>query len=252
MSTWILLRGLTRESRHWGNFIDVFKEQIADTQVISLDFPGNGRLHQVSSPCSIGAMVEFCRSELREQNISPPYHLLALSLGGMVAVEWAARHSQEVKAAVLINTSMRPFSTLRQRLRPSAYRTLLRLAFTSVSDAQWETEVLRLTSNHVSADEVLNDWVAYRRANPVARSNALRQLLAAARYRAPLRKPVTRLLVLISSRDALVDPQCSRQLATAWQADLAEHSSAGHDLPLDDGDWVARQVRDWLQESRHS
>jgi len=61
---------------------------------------------------------------------------------------------------------------------------------------QWETEVLRLTSNHVSADEVLSDWLAYRRANPVARSNALRQLLAAARYRAPLLKPVTRLLIL--------------------------------------------------------
>src|SRR5882757_10717260 len=102
MSTWILLRGLTRESRHWGNFIDVFKEQVAATQLISLDFPGNGRLHHVSSPCSIGAMVEFCRSELRAQNIPPPYHLLALSLGGMVAVEWAAHQPQEVTAAVLI------------------------------------------------------------------------------------------------------------------------------------------------------
>jgi hypothetical protein len=24
------------------------------------------------------------------------------------------------------------------------------------------------------------------------------------------------------------------------------HPSAGHDLPLDDGPWVAAQVRDWL------
>jgi pimeloyl-ACP methyl ester carboxylesterase len=246
MNTWILLRGLTRESRHWGNFIGVFKELVRDAQIVSLDFPGNGRLHHLSSPRSIGAMVEFCRAELRAQNIPPPYHLLALSLGGMVAVEWTARHPQEVTAGVLINTSMRPFSVLRQRLRPSTYPTLLRLAFTAVSDAQWETEVLRLTSNHVGADEVLSDWIAYRQANPVSRSNALRQLLAAASYRAPRLKPVTRLLILTSSRDALVDPQCSRQLAAAWRAELAEHPSAGHDLPLDDGVWVARQVRDWL------
>jgi hypothetical protein len=28
---------------------------------------------------------------------------------------------------------------------------------------------------------------------------------------------------------------------------LALHPTAGHDLPLDDGDWVARVVRLWLR-----
>ena len=54
-------------------------------------------------------------------------------------------------------------------------------------------------------------------------------------------------LVLAGAGDALVDPECSRTLARRWQADYAEHSAAGHDLALDDGPWVARQVRGWLE-----
>jgi len=105
MSTWILLRGLTRESRHWGNFIDVFKEQVAATRIVSLDFPGNGRLHHLSSPCSIGAMVEFL--SLR---VARAKHFAAVSSVSVVAgrngrSRMGCAHPQEVKAAVLINTS---------------------------------------------------------------------------------------------------------------------------------------------------
>ena len=28
MSTWVLLRGLTRESRHWGDFPDILREHL--------------------------------------------------------------------------------------------------------------------------------------------------------------------------------------------------------------------------------
>jgi hypothetical protein len=35
-------------------------------------------------------------------------------------------------------------------------------------------------------------------------------------------------------------------LVDRWKTSLAIHPDAGHDLPLDDAAWVARQVRDWL------
>jgi len=44
----------------------------------------------------------------------------------------------------------------------------------------------------------------------------------------------------------MVHPRCSQRLARAWGAQFALHPSAGHDLPLDDGDWVAREVKSWL------
>ena len=95
---------------------------------------------------------------------------------------------------------------------------------------------------------MLPPWVGVRQARPVSRSNALRQLMAAARYRAPLQAPVPRMLLLGSQNDGLVSGQCSQAIAQAWQVPLALHPSAGHDLPLDDGPWVLAQIRRWLAQ----
>ena len=250
MSTWIFLRGLTRESRHWGSFPAVFRARIPEAEVVALDLPGNGSLHRMRSPANVAAMAEHCRAELAAQGIRPPYRVLAMSLGAMVAVAWAERHPQEVRGCVLINTSLRPFSPFYRRLRPANYPALLRLSAFGGGAETWESAIFGMTSN-LSARRVqtLAAWTAWRNEHPVSRGNALRQLWAASRYRAPARKPCARTLVLASAQDALVDPHCSRRLAQLWHADFAEHPRAGHDIPLDDGVWVVEQVRRWLLAS---
>ena len=111
-----------------------------------------------------------------------------------------------------------------------------------------EATILRLTSRLAGKRAaIVQAWSAWRREQPVATANALRQLWAAARYRAPAHRPAVPLLVLAGAGDELVDPCCSRRLAALWQTAFAEHPAAGHDVPLDDGAWVARQVRDWLR-----
>jgi pimeloyl-ACP methyl ester carboxylesterase len=95
-------------------------------------------------------------------------------------------------------------------------------------------------------DHVVNGWIAIRQSRPVRRSNALRQLIAAARFRAPRTVTVPTLL-LASAGDGLVDGRCSMTIARRWKCALAIHPTAGHDLPLDDGEWVAKQVHDWLE-----
>jgi pimeloyl-ACP methyl ester carboxylesterase len=193
-------------------------------------------------------MVEHCRNALREQGIRPPYFLLAMSLGAMVAAEWAARHPEDLSGCVLIGTSFGGISPFHQRLRPRNYATLLGLALPGMNDAAREAAVLRLTSNLAeNRDRIVQDWSAWRREHPVSRANALRQLWAAARYRLPAQRPAVPMLVLAGAGDALVDPACSRELARRWQTGYAEHPAAGHDLPLDDGAWVARQVREWME-----
>jgi hypothetical protein len=89
--------------------------------------------------------------------------------------------------------------------------------------------------------------VSYRQQCPVSRANALRQLIAAARYRAPTHEPATGILLLGSTHDALVNSLCSKALAEAWQVPLALHPTAGHDLPLDDPQWVAREIGEWVE-----
>ncbi|MDT4885930.1 hypothetical protein FQZ97_1222250 [compost metagenome] len=106
-----------------------------------------------------------------------------------------------------------------------------------------------MTSNRVQAHEpVLQDWVAARAQRPVSAANALRQLVAAARFSAAPAAPIPKVLLLASEHDHLVDSRCSRAIASAWHRPLVMHPSAGHDLPLDDPAWVADQVRRWWQD----
>jgi len=247
MSTWVFLRGLMREARHWGSFPEVFREFVPEAQVVTLDLPGNGRLHDQASPLRVEDMAEYCRIALSAQGLAPPYQVLAISLGAMVAVAWSARYPEEVRAGVLINTSLRPFSPFFRRLRPGNYPALLALMLASRNGERQERRILRLTSCRGAAQpEVLAAWIEYARQYPVSRRNALRQMLAAARYRAPARSPLRHLLLLAAAQDRLVDARCSQRLAACWRVPLAIHPDAGHDLPLDDAAWVARQVRDWL------
>lgn len=242
MSTWILLRGWTREARHWGDFPALLARALPASRVLALDLPGNGRLASMRAPASIGALVE----ELRRAAPPPPAYLLGLSLGAMVSVEWARCHPAEVAGCVLINTSLRPFSAFYERLRPKTYPALLRLALFEADAQAREAAILALTSSGAHAPELLAEWTRYAQEQSVSRGNVLRQLVAAARYRAPRSGLSVPILILASRRDALVDWRCSEALARRWQAPIRIHESAGHDLTLDDGAWVAARVAEWL------
>ena len=248
---WILLRGLAREQAHWGPFVGDLAHALPQDDVTALDLPGNGLLHRQPSPCSVPAMVQACRRMLAERGVAPPYHLLAMSLGAMVATEWAHATPAEVAGCVLINTSLRPFSPFHQRLRPGNYAALLRVAAGIGSPQSIERQVLRMTS-HCAPDPpgTVQAWVDIRAQRPVSAANALRQLVAAARYQAPAAAPQARVLLLASRHDALVSSQCSVAIAAAWHAPLEIHPRAGHDLPLDDAAWVIAQVQAWLAQAR--
>lgn len=241
---WVLLRGLTREARHWGDFPDRLGAALG-VKVRCLDLPGNGRLNHLPSPKSVEAMADWCHAEIDRGRVDRPCAVLAMSLGAMVAVAWARRHPADVDRAVLVNTSLRPFSAPWQRLRPHNYPCLLRLLALPASARQIEEAILRMTSRR--ADTTVSErWIALRTESPVSRRNALAQLFAAATYRAPLRSPLRPLLLLASAGDGLVAPACSRRLAARWEVPLQIHPDAGHDLPLDDPEWVVRQVARWL------
>ncbi|MGS5086569.1 alpha/beta fold hydrolase [Hydrogenophaga sp. A37] len=248
MNTWIFLRGLTREAAHWGRFTADFKQALPRARIHTLDLPGNGEHHRQTSPLSVADMVTACRMECARRDIETPVYLLAMSLGAMVAAEWARVAPEELKGCVLINTSMRPFSPLPQRLRPANYPALLGLTLRGGSPEAIEQTVLRLTSNQPGElREVIPDWSAVRRLRPVSAGNAMRQLLAAARYRAPRQAPGVPMLLLSSEHDQLVDSRCSQAIASAWHCPLRTHPAAGHDLPLDDPRWVTGQVCAWLR-----
>lgn len=250
MSTWILLRGLTRETRHWGRLPDVLREAVGGGRLLLLDLPGNGEFAHLRAPSNVAGMVDFVR-DAALQMVPGPYCVLAMSLGGMVATDWAQRYPGEIERLVLINTSMRPFSRMPERLRPSAWPGLLDVAAHWRDAPRAERGIHRLTCNKVDTlNADLDAWSEIRRSASVSRGNALRQLWAAARFTAAATPPSCPLLILSSRADRLVNPVCSTKLAAAWGAAHREHSWAGHDLPHDDPEWTGEQVRAWLDKAQ--
>lgn len=241
--TWLLLRGLTRETGHWGDFPGQLQAALPEARILAIDLPGNGTLHRQPSPMSIQAMVAAGRAELAARGVAGPVHVVAMSLGAMVAVAWAAACPQDVAGCVLINSSLRGVNPVRQRLRPASWLPLISAALQRTARRK-EAVILRLTSRR-APPEVLDEWERLAGRHPVSTLNALRQLLAAARFQAPAAPPVVPMLVLCGGRDTLVSPECSLTLARRWDLPVYLHPDAGHDLPLDDGAWVAERIRDW-------
>ncbi len=250
--SWILLRGLTREARHWGGFASQLATSTGE-EVVSLDLPGSGEFAALPSPDSVAGMVEFLRAQAQAKNLQGPHKLLALSLGGMIATDWAQRHPDEVERLVLINTSMRPYSNAMQRLRPQNWPALALLVARWADADHAEQTIHRLTCNQTSTrDADIAAWLRIRKSAPVSAANAARQLGAAAAFACAGKTPACPALVLSSAGDRLVNPICSVRLAEGWQARQEQHPWAGHDLPHDDGAWVCSQVQHWLALSAAS
>ena len=252
MTTWILLRGLTREAGHWGSFRHRLAQQAGGQDaVIALDLPGNGVLHGKASPASVPYMARACRAELARRGVAPPYVLVAMSLGAMVALDWCHEAPVEVAGCVLINTSARGQGWFWQRLRPRNYASLLGLLRPGLPALQRETAILGMTSSDPARHAgVAAQWAAMAISRPVRWQNALRQLLAAARYVPPVGRPGMPMLLLASEDDTLVSVQCSRDIAARWELPLQVHPHAGHDLPLDDPGWVLAQLGAWCVSCR--
>ena len=258
MSAWILLRGLTREARHWGSFPALFgrelgagsgsdSDSVAGEGMTLLELPGNGRKNAVRTPLDVHDMMMFVRADAARLGIPAPYRLLAMSLGGMVATAWAQQYPEEIERLVLVNTSMRPFCYLTERLRPAAWPAIKRLIAAWPDPEESERIIHDLTCNR--RDTIADDiaaWAGVRRTAPVSTVNGLLQLWAAARFRAGRKAPRCPTLLLSSESDRLVNPVCSARIAARWGAAHAEHPWAGHDLPHDDPQWTSKTICDWV------
>jgi pimeloyl-ACP methyl ester carboxylesterase len=247
MGTWILLRGLMRDARHWGSFPSHFQQKFPQDKILALDFPGNGAFVDQASCINVEAMMQHCRSQLALRGEQPPYRLVALSLGAMVAIEWARQWPQEVECMALMNTSVAPINPFYERLRPRNYLALF-VALSLQAIAQREKTLLRITTSmldDIALNLVWENWTSLAQQRVTTRVNICRQLLAAMRFRMHQASPSVSTLMLVGDKDRLVNPNCSHTLAQRWNSSLVMHPHAGHDLVLDDEAWVIQQIETW-------
>jgi len=243
--SWVLLRGLGRESGHWGPFAESFKAAFPDRRIELLDLPGLGESLKEPVPFTMNGIVNALDGKLKADG---PVGVFGLSFGGMVGLTWAARHPDRVSPLVLLNSSAKDSTPWYDRLQGGAINTF-RDIFALKSEREREEKILKLVSRTADHQkEVLQLWVKIAKTRSPSRATFLRQLWAASRFKLPEFKPTTpKILCLAGMGDLMVDPECSKILSDALKADVRFHPWGGHELTLDDPTWVLKNVRDWVE-----
>lgn len=248
---WLFLRGLVREARHWGRFPEQFCQTLygADSAApIFLDLPGMGTEANRPVPPDVSGFVDDLRRRFQDLPVGEePVGLFAVSLGGMVALNWLSRFPQDFSRAVIVNTSAGDLSAPFERFHPRTYPRILKAILSSGKER--EMAILSFTSNNVELnhEEIAVRHAAYAREIPAKIPVLFRQIRAGMSSRTPERIEVPTLF-LASREDRLVDWTCSKRIAERLGAPLQVHGTAGHDLPLDEPDWTIGCVRSFCHD----
>lgn len=237
---WILLRGLVRSQFHWKKFGETLKEKLQFDDVQTLELPGNGFLYQKKTPADIFEAIKQLRSQVNFDS-GQSLGIIGISLGGMLATQWALSFPQEVSHLVLINSSS-SLSPYYERMRPQNYLSLIKqLIFYSPS--RMEKFILNTTSNNLNKwNSQLQENIEFLQQHPTNFINFFNQLKLASQTDFS-QVPKAKKLILTSKADQLVSYKCSELIAKNWSCDIFYHESAGHDLPLDDADWVTEKLQ---------
>ena len=262
----ILLRGLIRSRFHWDQFPQQLQQAFPQHRILMPELAGNGERFQENTPSSIHAMMLDVRqqvaldqsqqaqiqeiqpvqktqtaktAEKTAAGTKPPAIIIAVSMGAMMATEWATHYPKEVQQLHLINTSAGRFSLPWQRMQTRAFFSLL----PSIANQQrLEKKIIDWTINVQKDAQLTQHWQDFSQQHPLSLRNAVTQLLAASRYRGQPHAPIDHCYFYHSQGDRLVNPNCTAAIAQHWNKPLERHGFAGHDLSMDDSAWLINKL----------
>lgn len=234
---WIFLRGLSRGQGHWGDFVEKFKEAFPQDQVELIDLPGNGLRHDKTAPLKVSEYVEVMRAESDYIRQGKKVNMLALSLGGMIAVEWQLRYPSDFERVYLVNTSSGGIASMSERFLLSNYPKLIAGLGERDPAAREELVLNMIVNNKERLRALLPEMVEHSIKHPHSPKNFIRQIWAASKVRFPDRAP-GKVTVIGSEGDRLVSVNCTKKIAEKWGLKPVLHPWAGHDLPVDDPAWL--------------
>ncbi len=249
----LLLRGLARQKKHWADFPEQLTQRGWKHTLI--DLPGFGDKYRDEAPDSISETTNLTREhwlKLVSKNTSSdtskekrPLWILGLSLGGMVTIDWITRFPGDFDHALIANSSMRPFNPPWERIQLPSLMRLTKSLFGKNPEKIEET-IYQLTSTQENNDRHVIAAVELFRQAPPQLPNVMNQLMAASRYRFPKEIPdnLPPTDILLSLKDGLVSPECSKKLHEHTKWPIHFNEKAGHDLSLDDPEWLLNKLEE--------
>jgi hypothetical protein len=90
-------------------------------------------------------------------------------------------------------------------------------------------------------NELAREWAGLYHEFPLSRTNFLKQLICASQLKCK-KSSGSKYIFINSLKDKLVNPEASKGLSKYFDAPLYTHPNAGHDLPLDDPQWLSEKI----------
>ncbi|MBC7386332.1 MAG: alpha/beta hydrolase [Cryobacterium sp.] len=255
----LLIQGLIRDQRCWGDFPERLRHHAPHLKTFSLDLPGIGTEFRRTSPDSVTAIRIDLAKRFHEkikhgEFPTGPWMLFSTGLGAMVALDWTDAEPLLFKKLVLLNTSSRDVASPLERANLVHSLKILRAVFSNRSE-NLERRLLLSASNRFAGtdprmQELLQRQTRYSKERPFSRLTLWRQVNAASAFTLARNKPTSKLLFLSSAADRLVSSECSVRLADRFGAKHHSHPWAGHEVAIDDPEWLAKETADWLENGR--
>ena len=204
----IYLHGAGLNAESWG-----------DVPGRALNLPGYGGRPRAAKP-SVAAMADALQSEIPDGAA-----LVGHSLGGMVALDLAARLGERIRALVLIDTPLTLQVPLVHRLGP-----WIAPALVSLVGPKWIGRVVSYRIEREAGRAAFHRWLAEN--DPKALSDAM---TAAATFDgAPLARRIkVPMLAIMGSSSFLTRPPCLRRLRAACPQLKDVTFDTGHMIPID-------------------
>ena len=210
--------------------------------------PGFGDESSAKTPFTVQENTDFLHERFLEKRKSQTnWGVIGLSLGGMIALDWAYRYSKDFTALVIINSSARDLSPTYQRYSPYAMYTAILTTFLKTPNDFVRQQLKMISNLKINDKAVLDDLIKIAQDSKVTKEKLFRQTFAASRFVCPDKISIST-LVLTSMKDAMVDVRCSKALAEKLNAQIKFHPTAGHDLTLDDPQWVIDRIQTFIGE----
>lgn len=251
--TIFLLRGIGRESGHWGTTYSSYVSQnLANASFVLMDLPGAGKYYDQPALPSVSKMVDFLRSEYIErlEEQKGKRVIVATSLAGNVALQWITTYPNDFHGGILLSSSLKGICDQNERVKPAAQKQFVNIFLTD-DLAEREREFLSINSNYnTENDSLIIAWQGIQELRPVSKTALLKQTVAGLIYEYDKDfPPLIPMLLIGSEADKIVADTCFCKVAEAIRSDLILHETAGHGIPVDVPEWLATTTSAWINEN---
>jgi len=237
----VLINGLAEQAESWYSNLDAWRCHFDVYQPNLLAYEG-AALHRridAGQPIDIDYLVERLHAYLDGFVQSPPYHLVANSLGGKVAVEYAVRYPDQVARLVL--------------LCPSGLSDVERLpVIDGVRRNDLRSLVASVFQDPGHTDPNLLAYYEKKFADRRWRSGLLRTIRGTMdhRVRDRLVEVTQPTLLVVGREDRIVDPhQAIEAAGLLRRGRLLVLEGCGHAPQIERSEFVNRLVVEFLQEA---